>query len=155
MHPRRRRRGIDIVFGIERLVEPLQVRHVGRVQAFDDAGVDVILDVIGGPYLADNLAALATLGRIVVLAAMGGGKAPLPFGLLMSKRARLMGSVLRARPLEEKIKVTRAFARHVNPLLAAGVVRPVVDRVMPLNEISAAHAYMESDASFGKVILTM
>jgi putative PIG3 family NAD(P)H quinone oxidoreductase len=119
------------------------------------AGVDVILDVVGGPYLADNLASLAPLGRIVVLAAMGGGKAPLPFGLLMSKRARVMGSVLRARPLEEKIEVTRAFARHVNPLLAAGTVRPIVDRVMPLSDVAAAHTYMESDASFGKVILTV
>jgi NADPH:quinone reductase len=121
----------------------------------DGTGVDVVLDMIGGPYLADNFAALATRGRIVVLAAMGGGKAPLPFGMLMSKRARLMGSVLRARPLEEKIDVTRAFARHVNPLLAAGAVRPVVDRAMPLNEVSEAHAYLESDASFGKVILTI
>jgi putative PIG3 family NAD(P)H quinone oxidoreductase len=121
----------------------------------DGTGVDVVLDVIGGPYLADNFAALATRGRIVVLAAMGGGKAPLPFGMLMSKRARLMGSVLRARPLEEKIDVIRAFARHVNPLLAAGAVRPVVDRAMPLNEVSEAHAYLESDASFGKVILTI
>jgi NADPH:quinone reductase-like Zn-dependent oxidoreductase len=119
------------------------------------AGVDVILDVVGGPYLADNLASLATRGRIVVLAAMGGGKAPLPFGLLMSKRARVMGSVLRARPLEEKIEVTRAFARHVNPLLAAGTVRPIVDRVMPLSDVAAAHTYMESDTSFGKVILTV
>jgi putative PIG3 family NAD(P)H quinone oxidoreductase len=118
-------------------------------------GVDVILDVVGGPYLADNLAALAPRGRIVVLAAMGGGKAPLPFGLLMSKRARLMGSVLRARPIEEKIRVTRAFARQVNPLLAAGLVRPVVDRVFELGDVAAAHTYMESDASFGKVILTV
>jgi NADPH:quinone reductase len=121
----------------------------------DGTGVDVILDVIGGPYLADNLAALATQGRIVVLAAMGGGKAPLPFGLLLSKRARLMGSVLRARPLEEKIQVTRAFARQVNPLLAAGAARPIIDRVFELNEVAAAHAYMESDASFGKVILAL
>ena len=118
-------------------------------------GVDVILDVVGGPYLADNLAALAPRGRIVVLAAMGGGKAPLPFGLLMSKRARLMGSVLRARPIEEKIRVTRAFARQGNPLLAAGLVRPVVDRVFELGDVAAAHTYMESDASFGKVILTV
>ena len=71
----------------------------------------------------------------------------------MSKRARLMGSVLRARPLEEKIQVTRAFARHVNPLLAAGVVRPIVDRVFDVCDVAAAHAYMESDASFGKIIL--
>jgi NADPH:quinone reductase-like Zn-dependent oxidoreductase len=65
----------------------------------------------------------------------------------------LMGSVLRARPLEEKIEVTRAFARHVNPLLASGRVKPIVDRVFELHEVAAAHAYLESDASFGKVIL--
>jgi NADPH:quinone reductase len=89
----------------------------------------------------------------VVLATMGGGRAPLPFGLLMSKRARLMGSVLRARPLEEKIEVTRAFIRHVNPLLASGRARPIIDRVFELDEVATAHAYLESDASFGKVIL--
>jgi NADPH2:quinone reductase len=61
--------------------------------------------------------------------------------------------VLRARPLEEKIKVTRAFARHVNPLLAASQVRPIIDRVFDLREVAAAHAYLESDASFGKVVL--
>ena len=81
---------------------------------------------------------------------MGGGKVPLPFGLLMSKRARLMESMLRARPLEEKIQVTRAFVRHVNPLLAAGVARPIIDRVFALDEAAAAHASMESDVSFGK-----
>jgi NADPH:quinone reductase-like Zn-dependent oxidoreductase len=66
-----------------------------------------------------------------------------------------MGSVFRARPIEEKIRVTRAFARQVNPLLAAGLVRPVVDRVFELGDVAAAHTYMESDASFGKVILTV
>jgi NADPH:quinone reductase len=124
-------------------------------EATGGAGVDVILDVVGGPYLADNLAALAVRGRMIVLAALGGGKAPLPIGLLMSKRARLLGSVLRARSLEEKIEVTRAFARHVNPLLADGRVRPIIDRVFDLGEVAAAHEYLESDASFGKVVLAV
>jgi NADPH:quinone reductase len=145
---RARALGLDVGLEAPGFVDALRART-------DGTGVDVILDVIGGPYLVDNLAALATRGRMVVLAAMGGGKVPLTFGLLMSKRARLMGSMLRARPLEEKIQVTRAFVRHVNPLLAAGVARPIIDRVFALDEVAAAHAYMESDVSFGKVILTV
>ena len=143
---RARALGLDVALSATGFAERVRAETGGQ-------GVDVILDVVGGPYLADNLAALALRGRIVVLAAMGGGNAPLPMGLLMSKRARLMGSVLRARPLEEKIEVTRAFARHVNPLLAASRVRPIIDRVFDLREVAAAHAYLESDASFGKVVL--
>jgi putative PIG3 family NAD(P)H quinone oxidoreductase len=139
--------GLDVALGAEGFAEAVQ-RETGG------AGVQVVLDVVGGPYLAANLAALAEQGRMVVIATLGGrGDKPLPFGLLMGKRITLMGSVLRARPLEEKIAVTQAFVRHVNPLLASGAVRPIVDRVFPFDDIAAAQAYLESNASFGKVIL--
>ena len=118
-------------------------------------GVDVILDVVGGGYLAENLAALALKGRLVILAHLGGADAPLPVAKLMARRARIIGTVLRARPLEEKIAATQAFARLVNPLLADGTVRPVVDRTFALADAAAAQVYMESNASFGKVVLTL
>lgn len=118
-------------------------------------GVDVVLDVVGGGYLAQNLVALAPKGRMVMLSTLGGASEVIDLRLVLAKRLRLMGSVLRARPLEEKISVTQAFIRQVNPLLARGRVRPIVDRVFDLGDVRAAHTYLESDASFGKVILTL
>ena len=84
---------------------------------------------------------------------MAGRDAALPLGMILGKRLTIRGTVLRARPLEEKIAVTRAFAAQVVPLLARGVVRPVVDRVFPLDQIAAAHRHLESNATFGKVVL--
>jgi NADPH2:quinone reductase len=145
---RARELGLDVALAGESFAEAAR-RETGS------AGVQVVLDVVGGPYLAGNLAALAIRGRMVMLATLGGASESLPLGPLLSKRLRLMGSVLRPRPLEEKIAVTQAFAAHVNPLLASGQVRPIVDRVFELADVAAAHAYLESDASFGKVILAL
>lgn len=121
--------------------------------ATDGAGVDVVLDSVGGPYLAGNLGALAMKGRMVVLATMGGSQEAIPLRHLTAKRLTLMGTVLRARPLEEKVAVTRAFAHHVNPLLSQRRVRPIIDRVFELDEVAAAYTYLESNESFGKVVL--
>ncbi len=140
--------GLDVPLGAESFVEGVNEATGGR-------GANVVLDVVGGPYLAANVTALAQRGRMVVLATMGGQSEVLPLGMLMGKRLRIMGSVLRARPLEEKIAVTQAFIRHVNPLLETGAVRPIVDRVFPLEEVAAAQSYMESNQSFGKVVLQM
>ena len=115
---------------------------------------DVVLDTIGGKYLTENLKAVAPKGHIVVIGLLGGAKADLPLGLLVAKRARLSGSVLRSRSLEEKIAVSQAFARAVLPLLDSKAVVPVLDCVMPMTQIREAHARMESDASFGKIVLT-
>ena len=118
-------------------------------------GVDVILDVVGAPYWEQNLASLAVRGRLVLVGAMGGGRLETNLGLLSPKRLRVHGTVLRARPLEEKIALTQQFKRHVLPLLASGVVRPVIDRIFPMEEASEAHHYMESNANFGKIVLTV
>jgi NADPH2:quinone reductase len=118
-------------------------------------GVQVVLDVVGGAYLAANVSALGAKGRLVILATLGGADQPLPVQTVMSKRLRIMGTVLRARPLEEKIAATQAFARHVNPLLASGAVRPVIDRVFALDDAPAAHRHMEANASFGKIVLAL
>ena len=116
-------------------------------------GVDVILDVIGAPYWERNLASLAVRGRMVLVGTMGGGRLDANLGALMPKRLRVHGTVLRARPLEEKAALTQAFARRWLHHFASGRLRPVVDRVFPLEEAAEAHRYMESNANFGKIVL--
>jgi putative PIG3 family NAD(P)H quinone oxidoreductase len=116
-------------------------------------GVDVILDSVGAAYLSDNLQALATRGRLVVIGLMGGATGELPLGALLAKRASLRGTVLRSRPLEEKAELAQRFARNVVPLFERGALRPVVDCVLPMSEVAEAHRRMERDQSFGKIVL--
>lgn len=119
----------------------------------DGRGADIILDFVGGPYLEQNLAAATTLGRIVFIGTMGGPTAQINLGILMQKRLRLHGTVLRARPLEQKIELTQAFQRHAMPLFVSGALRPIVDRVFPFDQIGAAHEYMADNANFGKIVI--
>jgi NADPH2:quinone reductase len=116
-------------------------------------GAAVILDFVGAPYAAENLACLAPGGRIVVIGTMGGPKATVDLGLLMRARGSIVGTVLRPRPLEEKIAATQAFGRDVLPLIAAGRVKPVVDVVLPAARAREAHQRMEANDSFGKIVL--
>jgi NADPH:quinone reductase-like Zn-dependent oxidoreductase len=120
-----------------------------------DVGMDVILDFVGAPYLHDNLQALAPRGRMVLLGSMGGGKGEIDVGVVMRKRLRIMGSVLRSRPVEEKIAVSQAWGQQVVPLLARGMVQPVVDRVFALPQAADAHRYMETNTNIGKIVLTI
>lgn len=117
------------------------------------AGVAVILDLVGGPYLAANLDALAMKGRLLFVGTTGGASATLDFGIMMRKRLRIIGTVLRSRSIEEKADATSRFAAHVVPLLAREVVRPVIDKVYPMDEVRAAHERLESNESFGKIVL--
>ena len=127
---------------------------VAAVRAWtNDAGVQLILDLVGASYLAANLDALAPHGRLLLVGTMGGAQAPLNYGLVMGKRLRIIGTVLRARSAEEKARATRLFAAHVVPLLARGTVRPVIDRTYALAEVRAAHTRLEGNESFGKVVL--
>jgi NADPH2:quinone reductase len=120
----------------------------------DGKGVDVILDMVGGSYLAQNVTSLATEGRLVIIATQGGHTAPLDIVQLMKKRARVMGSTMRTRTAGEKGKIARELARHIWPGLPAKVgIYPVIDSVFPLKEASAAHARMESGESIGKILL--
>lgn len=116
-------------------------------------GAAVILDFVGGPYAAENLGCVAPGGTIVVIGTMGGGKPVVDLGLLMRSRASIVGTVLRPRPLEEKIAATVAFGRDVLPLIAAGRVKPVVDCVLPAARAREAHERMEANDSFGKIVL--
>jgi putative PIG3 family NAD(P)H quinone oxidoreductase len=116
-------------------------------------GADVILDVIGGDYVDRNLQAVAVKGRVIQVGQMGGGATSVNLGLLMPKRACIIGTVLRARPIEEKVALTRRFAAEVLPLFDAGVLRPVIDSRYPLERIADAHRYMESNANVGKIVI--
>ncbi len=115
---------------------------------------DAILDTVGASYLAENIKAVAPGGTIVTIGLLGGAKAELPLGLLVAKRAALRGSVLRSRPLEQKIELAVRFTQAVLPLFAHGKLRPIVEDVLPMTEAAAAHSRMESDALFGKLVLT-
>jgi putative PIG3 family NAD(P)H quinone oxidoreductase len=116
-------------------------------------GVDVVLDLVGGPYADGNLRALARRGRWVVVGLTAGRRAEIDLGALLAKRLRVLGTSLRARPLEEKIDAAQRFRAHVLPLLASGRVRPVVDGVYPLETAAEAHRLMERNATFGKLVL--
>ncbi|HKO36371.1 MAG TPA: NAD(P)H-quinone oxidoreductase [Pyrinomonadaceae bacterium] len=118
-------------------------------------GVNVVLDLVGAAYLKANLDSLATNGRLIFVGTTSGAKAALDYSIVMRKRLRLMGTSLRTRSLEEKATATRLFAEHVVPLLANGSVRPVVDSVFKMDEVRAAHRRIESNETFGKVILTI
>jgi putative PIG3 family NAD(P)H quinone oxidoreductase len=131
--------------------EPKFAEEVKRLTG--KRGAAVILDFVGGAYAAENVAALAPGGRIVVIGTMGGPKAQLDLGLLMRARGSIHGTVLRPRPLEEKIAATQAFGRDVLPLIAAGTLKPVVDCVLPAARAREAHERMEANDSFGKIVL--
>ena len=118
------------------------------------AGVEVILDLVGGNYLAANLEALALRGRLICVGTMAGAKSEIDLGLLLRKRAIIIGTMLRGRSIEEKAEATRLFASSVLPLVSRGAIRPVIDRVYPVDEIRDAHERMESNESFGKIVLT-
>jgi len=118
------------------------------------AGVDVVLDLVGGPVLAGSIQALARGGRMIVVGLTGGRSAPIDLGAVLNKRLTIVGTVLRARALEEKISVTARFAAEVLPLFDGGLIRPVVERTYPLAQAADAHRQLESNAVFGKLVLT-
>ncbi|MFD4373611.1 NAD(P)H-quinone oxidoreductase [Streptomyces sp. NPDC058486] len=122
-------------------------------QATDGAGADVILDIMGAKYLDRNIQALAVSGRLVVIGLQGGVKAELNLGALLAKRAAVMATTLRARPLQEKASIVAAVREHVWPLVEGGTVRPVVDRTLPMPEAAEAHRVLESGAHVGKILL--
>ena len=115
--------------------------------------VNAVLDLVGGNYLEGNVRVVTPKGRIVVVGLTGGATAPLNMGVLLRKRLTLVGTVLRARPLEEKITLAREFSERMVPLFDNGRLRPVVDRVLAFEEIRDAHRLMQSNTTFGKIVL--
>jgi putative PIG3 family NAD(P)H quinone oxidoreductase len=116
-------------------------------------GVDVVLELVGGPNIPADLRALATQGRIVVVSSAAGESVELPIRLLMGRRATMRGTLLRARPIEQKASAVQAFAREVVPLLESGAVEPVVDRVFPAGQAAEAFEHIQQPGKFGKVLL--
>lgn len=130
-------------------------RFADAVRAIDPAGAHVVLELVGGGYLDEDLRCTRPLGRIVLVGLMAGAKHELDLALILRKRLRILGTVLRARPLEEKLAVMRTFEDQVVPLIARGKLRPVIDAVMPLDQAAQAHARMASNAGFGKIVLVV
>ena len=118
-------------------------------------GVQVVIDHLGAPALAANLASLSTRGRLVLVGQLGGSAASVDLRTLMTKRITVVGTTLRARPVEEKIALSRRFAESVVPWLARGDVRPIVDQVFALEDVRLAVERMSSNLGFGKVVLRL
>ena len=115
--------------------------------------MDLVLDLVGGRYTAESLACLAPRGRMVLVGTVDGVKSELDLRLALGKRAQITGTVLRARPIEEKMALARAVERHVLPLFARGVYRPVVDRVLRMDQVSEAFELLAADQNVGKIVL--
>ncbi len=144
-----RARTLGLVHG----VHVVEGQFASAVKAIAKDGVDLVLDTVGASYLPESIDALAEGGTIIGIGLVGGVKGTLPLGALLAKRAVVRGSTLRARPIEQKIALARAFSRDVLPLFASGLLAPVVDAVMPITEIREAHSRMEANETFGKLVL--
>jgi len=119
----------------------------------DGQGVDVVLDHIGASYLANNLKSLRNGGRLVLIGLMGGAKAEINLGLLLAKRLSVIGSTLRTRTAAEKAAIVAGFGERFGPALESGAIAPVVDRVLPLEQVGDAHRVVKASEHFGKVVL--
>ena len=126
----------------------------GRVQALTHGrGVDVVLDFVGAPYWNDNLKALATNGRLMLIGMLGGSSGPLDLGMIMGKRLTITGTTLRRTPLPQKIALTREFETFAMPRFASGELKPIIDTVLPLSQAAEAHRRMEGNENIGKIVM--
>ena len=147
-------------FGLESGYEVPEPNALAKLSDFGKGvtggrGFDVVLDLNGGPYFAASLEAMALGGRLILIGGVAGGKAEIDLYQILGKRLHVIGTVMRARSLEEKIATTAAFEQEVVPLLANGSIEPVIDSVFPLEQIQDAHRRLESNETFGKVVLTL
>jgi NADPH2:quinone reductase len=151
--PEKCARALEI--GADHAIDYKAVDFVAAVQAIAPEGVNLVLDMVGGDYLARNLACMAEEGRHVSIAVQRGAKAGLPIHVVMMKRLTLTGSTLRGRSVEFKTAVRDTLTHAVWPLLAAGRLKPVIDGTFPLADAAAAHARMDSGEHVGKIVLTV
>ena len=121
--------------------------------ATDGRGVDVILDSIGGRYFTQNLECLAIDGRLVIIGLIGGAKAEINLAALLARRQRVIGSALRTRSVADKTEIVARFVQRFGAAVAAGKIKPVIDRVLPLEQAAEAHRVVQSSVHFGKVVL--
>lgn len=123
------------------------------MQLTDKEGVDVIEDFIGASYFERHLKLLKSQGRLIIVALMGGHKTEIPLNLLLTKRLKVYGSVMRSRTLAEKRELTQRFSQRWLPLLQQGAIKPIIDSIIPLAEVQRAHQLMEMSQHFGKIVL--
>jgi putative PIG3 family NAD(P)H quinone oxidoreductase len=123
--------------------------------ATDGRGVDVLLDMVAGPYMQKNLDSMALEGRYVIIAFLQGPKAELNMRVVLGRRLTITGSTLRPQAVEEKATIAIGVAEHVLPLLESGQVKPIIDSTLPLEQAAAAHTLMESSRHMGKIVLTV
>ena len=142
--------------GVDRVIDYTSQDFADEVRAFTgNHGADMILDHIGADYLAPNLKALSVGGRLVVIGVTSGAEASINLAHLMVKRQRIIGSVIRARSVAEKTRITAAFRDRVMPHIVAGRIEPLIHRVYPLGEVLDAHREMEESRHFGKIVLAV
>lgn len=140
--------------GADLIVDYTATDFVEAVKTFTKGkGVDTVLDVVGGDYVDRNIACLAVKGSIVQVGTMAGPPPAVNVGALMFKRARIIGTVLRARPLDEKIAISQRFAAEMLPLFDAGALKPVIDSRYAFDDIAAAHEHMGNNANAGKILV--
>jgi putative PIG3 family NAD(P)H quinone oxidoreductase len=140
--------------GAELAINYREQDFVDEVRRWSGSGADVILDNMGASYLGRNIESLATNGRLVIIGMQGGVRAELDIGALMRKRAAMVATVLRPRPVEEKAAIMASVEEHVWPLVADGKYRPVIDTTVGLDDVRAAHERMEAGTHIGKLLLT-
>ena len=126
---------------------------IDALRALWPQGADVILDPVGASYLAENLEALTLNGRLVLIGLMGGSRSEIDLAKLMMKRLRVVGSTLRARPLEEKASIMAELGQYVWPKISQGEIVPIIQQVFPIQAASEAHELVASDGTIGKVVL--
>jgi putative PIG3 family NAD(P)H quinone oxidoreductase len=141
--------GLQHAVDISRDDWPVQVREITSGK-----GVDAILDLVGGSYFASSLELLSLRGRLILVGLTAGRSAELNLGMILNKRAHIIGTVLRSRPAEEKFALAREFSERMVPLFELNRLRPVIDRIFSFGEIGDAHRYMESNSNFGKIVLS-
>ena len=139
--------------GLEKGVETSSEDWPSRVESLCKGGVHGVLDLVSGPYVAGNLRIVRSRGRIVIVGLTAGAQTPVDLGMILRKRIELIGTVLRSRPIEEKITLAREFADRIVPRFNDKSLRPVVDAVISFDEIRAAHDLMEGNSTFGKIVL--
>ncbi len=146
--------GLDNGLLINKSLSENSEEFAGMVRHLTDGkGVDVILDLVGAKYFQANLESLSLQGRLILVGLTGGSKAEFDLGIALTKRLKIISTVLRSRSTEEKAEATAKFAEEVIPLIESVAIRPNLDRVFKLEEVQKAHEYLESNESFGKVVL--
>jgi putative PIG3 family NAD(P)H quinone oxidoreductase len=139
--------------GLEHALVVKDARFADQLLAIAPGGADVILELVGGRYLEDDLKSVASRGIIVLVGLLDGARAELNLGQILTRRIGLRGTVMRSRPIEERAALAASFTRDVLPLLRDGRLKPVLDTVLPMTEIQEAHRRMAQNALFGKIVL--